>query len=326
MKVSIIGEGAWGTAVATVLAQNKHDVLIWCYHEVAANEINNQRQNNMYMPGVRLSEKIKASTNLQEVIEYSDFIFEAIPVQYLRSVLNQAKSFIKPNQKWVSLSKGIESGSLLFPTQIFDEIFENKTINAVISGPSFAQELIKKDLTAVNCASFDLNIAKEISDILNNEYFRACPTNDLIGVQAAAALKNVITLGVGIAQGADCGDNTKAMIITVGMNEISNLVKALGGKAETVYGLAGLGDLILTSTGKYSRNLEVGKRFGQGQTVEKIISDTGYTPESINTVKSIFQLSKKYNVHIPLCMGIFNIISGSRSVKEFFPSLFNCLV
>lgn len=326
MKISIIGEGAWGTAVSTVLSQNKHNVLVWCYHEVAANEINNHRQNNMYMPGVRLSEKIKASTSLEEVIAYSDFIFEAIPVQYLRGVLDQAKSFIKKNQNWISLSKGIESGSLLFPTQMLDEVFENRTINSVISGPSFAQELIKKDLTAVMCASTNLNIAKEISDILNNEYFRTCPTIDLVGVQAAAALKNVIALGVGIAQGADCGDNTKAMIITVGMNEISNLIKNLGGKMETVYGLAGLGDLILTATGKYSRNLEVGKRFGQGQSLEKIIADTGYIPESVNTVKSIFQLSKKYNIHMPLCMGIFNLINGSRSVNEFFPTLFNCLI
>jgi glycerol-3-phosphate dehydrogenase (NAD(P)+) len=325
MKVTVVGEGAWGTAVATLLAENGHDVLVWCYNESSANEINNIHQNRRYMPGIILSHKIKATCLIKEAIEYSDYIFEAIPVKFLRGVLLDSKQFISENQKWIALSKGIESDSLLFPTQMFKEIFEDKTINSAVSGPSFAQELIKKDLTAVNCASQDLKIANDIVQIMNNNYFRACVTTDLIGIQVSAALKNVITLGVGLALGAEVGDNTIAMIITVGMNEIAMLVEKMGGRVETAYGLAGLGDLILTSTGKFSKNLEVGKRLGRGQSLEKIIHETGYIPEGINTVKSVFKLSKKYDISLPLCTGVFHIINGSRTIHDLLPNLFNCL-
>jgi len=326
MKISLLGEGAWGTAFSTLLAENDHDVLVWCHYENISYEINKLHQNKRFMPGVKLSNKVKATNSLKEAIEYSDFIFEAIPVKFLRDVLNQSKEFIKKDQKWISLSKGIETDTLMLPTQMFEDSFGLETVNCAISGPSFAQELIKKDLTAVSCAAKDLKVASEIAQILNNDYFRACPITDLIGVQAAAALKNVVTLAVGLIEGADYGDNTRAMVITVGMHEISILVQKMGGKLETTYGLSGLGDLILTATGKFSKNLEVGRKLGQGQDLEKIIQETGYTPESINTVKSIFKLSKKYDVKLPLCNGVFNIISGSRTIKDLLPMLFNCLI
>lgn len=335
MKISVIGEGAWGTAISTLLAANNHDVLVWCYHENIVNEINTLHQNRRYMSGAKLSKKISATHSLKEAIEYSDYVFEAIPVQYLRNVLENSKDFIKENQIWIALSKGIEEDTLLLPTQMVDEIFANKTINCAISGPSFAQELTKKTLTAVDCAAKDVKVAKEVSDILNNEYFRACVTQDLIGVQVAGALKNVVTLGVGLLEGANVniteniqksGDNTRAMLITTGMHEIAKLVQKMGGKVETVYGLSGLGDLILTSTGKLSRNLEIGRRLGSGQSLEKIIEETGYTPEGINTAKSVFKLSKKYDISMPLCTGIFNVINGSRTVCDLLPNLFNCLI
>jgi len=326
VKITVIGEGAWGSAISTLLTNNGHDVLLWCYHENIANEINSIHQNRRYMSGLKLSEKIKATSSIKDAIEYSDYIFEAIPVEYLRSVLNSAKEFVKQDQKWISLSKGIEADTLLLPTQIFEDVFENRTINSAVLGPSFAQELVRKELTAVNVSSKDLDTAKKISEILNSDYFRACISEDLIGIEIAAALKNVITLGIGILEGANKGDNTRAMLVTIGMHEIAKLATKMGAKSETIYGLSGLGDLILTATGKYSKNLEVGRRLGSGQKLEKIIQDTGYIPESINSVKAIFKLSKKYDLSLPLCQNIFNIVNGSRTIQDILPLLFNCLV
>ena len=326
MKITVIGEGAWGSAISTLLADNGHDVLLWCYHENIANDINSIHQNRRYMPGLALSEKIKATSSIKDAVEFSDYIFEAIPVEYLRSVLNSAKKFIKKDQKWISLSKGIEADTLLLPTQIFKDVFGNMTINSAVLGPSFAQELIKKELTAVNVSSTNLDSAKKISEILNSDYFRACIVDDLVGIEIAAALKNIITLGIGLLEGANKGDNTRAMLVTIGMHEISKLAIKMGAKVETIYGLSGLGDLVLTTTGKYSKNLEIGRRLGAGQKLEKVIHETGYIPESINSVKAIFKLSKKYDVSLPLCLNIFNVLNGSRTIQDILPLLFNCLI
>lgn len=319
--VCILGEGAWGTAVATLLAHNGFKVRLWCYDAAVAQTIKEKQVNDRYLPGIQLSKHIEAITDLSQATCGVRWIFEAIPIKYLRSVLEKAKPCFVPEQVWVVLSKGIEQDSLLLPTQILDDVFKTTVQKAIFAGPSFADEVARKQITAVSVAATDCTLAHELQVMLANDYFRPYFSTDIIGVQIGAALKNVITLGVGILDGAGYGDNPKAFFITRGLKEMAHVSMLLGGKEETIYGLAGVGDLVLTSLGKLSRNLEVGRRLGNGEALDTIIQKTGYIPEGINTVIAVNQLMQKKGTMLPLCHGIYAIIQGKQKVQQLFEQL-----
>ncbi len=315
-RVAIIGEGAWGTAVATLLAHNGYRVTIWCYNEDVVDQINEGHRNKKFLSDVSLAESIWATADMKEALCDSEWIFEAIPVQFLRSVLQGAKSCFDANQKWVVLSKGIEQDTLLFPTQIIDDVFGVSVKKTVFAGPSFAQDVAKKQITAVTVAAPDCQLGQELQQMLANEYFRPYITTDMMGVQVGAALKNVITLGVGMLDGAGYTDNAKAFILTRGLHEMVQLAQSMGGRQETIYGLSGVGDLVLTAMGSLSRNLEVGKRLGKGQSLDAILKETGYIPEGINTVKSVYQLIKKQNLDLPICRGLYEVIFTDVTIQD----------
>lgn len=320
-RVAILGEGAWGTAVATLLAHNGYAVNVWCYHKELVEVINNTHKNERFLPGVVLSDAIHAVATIDEAVCDVEWVFEAIPIKYLRPVLQQAQSSVTSQQVWVVLSKGIEQKSLLFPTQLINQIFDKKVPMAVLAGPSFAMDLARKTVTAVTVAATDCTLGRVLQKMLANEYFRPYITTDVIGVQAGAALKNVITLGVGIIDGAAYSDNAKAFILTRGLHEMMQLVMAVGGQQETVYGLSGVGDLVLTAMGQLSRNLEVGQRLGRGQQLDTILKETGYIPEGINTVQSVYQLMQRVSVSLPICTGIYQVIFEQLSVNDFLKTL-----
>ncbi len=319
--IAIIGEGAWGTAVATLLVQNGHAVTIWCYHQEVVDQINTGHRNEKFLPGISLDPSIKATNDMKEALCDAQWVFEAIPVKFLRSVLQEAKACFDPEQVWVVLSKGIEQETLLFPTQIIDDVLGALVKKTIFAGPSFAADVAKKQITAVTVAAPDCDLGKELQQILANDYFRPYITTDMIGVQVGAALKNVITVGVGILDGAGYTDNAKAFLLTRGLHEMVQLATHLGGKQETVYGLSGVGDLVLTAMGSLSRNLDVGKRFGAGQQLEAILKETGYIPEGINTVQSVYQLMEKEKIDLPICRGIYEVIFTDTTLKQMLKSL-----
>ena len=319
--ITIIGEGAWGTAIATLLATNGYMVKLWCFDKIVAETISKNRYNERYLPGVKLPTNIKSTTNLSEALSDVDWVFEAIPVVFLRSLLLQALPWISPKQRWVILSKGIEQETLLLPTQIIDDVFSGKVKKAVFAGPSFAYEVATKQITAVTVAATDCSVGQELQCMLANDYFRPYISLDIIGVQVGAALKNVITLGVGLLDGAGYNDNAKAFFMTRGFHEMVQLACAMGGKPETLYGLSGFGDLVLTSMGKLSRNLEVGRRLGRGEQLTAILEQTGYTPEGINSVTSTCQLVERYNLNLSICRGIYAIIFEGESVQAMLNQL-----
>jgi len=319
--ICILGEGAWGTAVSTVLANNGYMVQLWCHDPEVAEDIKKSRVNKRYMPDIELSKTIIPTDHIEEAIANAEWIFEAIPVQYLRSVLEQTKPFVKAEQKWIVLSKGIEQESFLFPSQLIDNIFGAGIKKAVCVGPSFARGVVCKEVTAVVVACSNKDLCLQLKNILANDYFRPYESNDMIGSQIGSALKNVIALGIGILEGAGYGENTKAFVLTKGLQDMVTCAQALSGQKETIYGLAGVGDLVLTCTGGLSRNVMVGKCFGQGQSIEDIIAEKGVIPEGVNTVKSIYQLSQKYNIELPVCTGIYDIIFGGKSVASFLADL-----
>jgi glycerol-3-phosphate dehydrogenase (NAD(P)+) len=321
--ITIIGEGAWGTAVSTLLAENGHTVLLWCHDPEVKKAIENTGKNERYLPGISLSEKIIPVINLNEALEQSSWIFEAIPIKFLRSVLTAIDPSLCTKKPWVILSKGIEKETLLFPSQIVDTLICQELPKIVLFGPSFAQELAQKQVTAVTLATEDKNVGLTAQQLLANFYFRPYLSCDVMGVQIGGALKNVIALAVGMLTGAGYSDNTRTFIITRGLHEMVELAQACGGKKETLYGLSGVGDLILTSLGKLSRNTAVGQKLGQGQNLQTILQETGAIPEGINTLESVQQMIVQKKLKLPILSGIYDVIFKKLPLQNFLNNLMN---
>ncbi len=321
MKIAILGAGAWGTALATLLAHNGHDVLLWAYEAEVADDINNVHENKRYLPGIKLDNNIRATDDISQAICDAQWVFEAIPVKFLRKTLKQTVHCFSKDQVWVIASKGIEQDTLMLPSEIIDDVFDYQPKKAVIAGPSFAYDLARKDITGVAVAATDCAIADQLQEVLANLYFRPYVNLDMVGVQLAAALKNVITLGVGMLEGDGFADNAKAFLFTRGLHEMAQLGVSMGAQQETFYGLAGVGDLALTAMGKRSRNLEVGKRLAMGQSLDSILQQTGYIPEGINTVQSLHELGKQKHIPMPVCQGVYQVIFGRVSLHDMLADL-----
>jgi glycerol-3-phosphate dehydrogenase (NAD(P)+) len=321
-KVSMIGEGAWGTAVATVLAHNGYTVQLWCHDPAVVESIKRTRFNERYLPGVPLSSSIHPTSNLKEAVDGSSFIFEAIPVQYLRQVLQEVRPFISPLQPWIALSKGIEQETLFLPTQIINDVLGTECKTAALVGPSFAREVAARQLTAINFAYHD-DFYRDTNHqlLLNNEYFNVKRSTDFIGVQVGSALKNVIALGIGMLDGAGYGANAQAYFFTLGLHEIARVIEACGGNRETAYGLCGVADLVLTAMSKQSKNWTVGVRIGKDQPLKDVLKETGFIPEGLNTVQSTFELAKRHALPLPLCIGMYEVLFAHRSINELMHSL-----
>jgi glycerol-3-phosphate dehydrogenase (NAD(P)+) len=314
--VCVIGEGAWGTAVATLLAHNGYTVNLWCYHAHIAGDINCTRVNTRYMPGYKLSSRIYATTDMARALDKSAHIFVAIPVQYLRSICTVLLPHLQSTHILVALSKGIEKDALALSTDIMDDVLGSSIKKAVIAGPSFAHDLIREQPTGFVVASHTHATASALCNMLKNEFCTLTVSADVRGVQLCSAIKNVIALGVGILDGAQYGDNTKTLFVMRCIDEMCVLVKACGGSVETVYGLAGIGDIMLTAYGMHSRNVIVGRRIGAGERLDAVIAATGHIPEGVNTVLSIHDLARHMHVTMPLCQEVYNVLHNNTPIKN----------
>lgn len=318
MKVTVLGEGAWGTAISTLLASNGHEVKLWCHDKEVAQSIINTRINYKYFKEFKLDPKINPVTDISQALEESNWIFEAIPVKFLRSIINICSKNINPEIPWIILSKGIENETLLLPSQIIDDCLNFIPQKVILSGPSFAVDLAQKQVTAVNLASTNINLAQNLKSILDNNYFFTKIIDDPIGAQVCGALKNIIALAIGMLEGAGYTDNTKAYIITEGLKEISLINKALGGKIETTYDLAGVGDLVLTSLSNKSKNFQLGYKLGKGEKLEEILKNSSSFAEGPNTITSAIKLIKKYNLDLRLIKNIYSMVYEDKNLNNIF--------
>lgn len=316
VPVVVLGGGAWGCAIANLLADRNCDVLLWCREQEVADEINRQHRNSVYLAGLQLHSRVKATTDLAAAANHSELIFEAIPVAYLRSVLHAFKPY-QTNHRWVVLSKGIEQHSFALPSQIIEETIKPSAV-AVIAGPSYARDLVELQFTAAVLASADEELSRDLLRILPCYYFCLIPSRDVAGVQVAGAVKNVLALAVGIAKGAGCKDNTIAFILTRGMEEMAGILMFFGGERLTMYGLAGLGDMLLTCTGSLSKNQRAGVLLGQGKSPADVRAEFKTMPEGVNTAQSLAVLMDREGLSFPIMTATQRFITGNDSIEDFF--------
>ena len=298
MNVTVLGDGAFGTAFATLLAHNGHQVTLWCYNKNVAEYILNNHINTKYLPNVQLKKNIIPTTSLEKALR-NDFIFEAIPIAFMRSTLEQCKNYVQKNQHWILLSKGIEQKKLLLPSHIIKDIFSENISCTVLSGPSYAYDLAIQQPTKVMLAG-QKELCKEISALLTNTYFSLETSEDIIGVQLVGALKNCIAVGVGLLDGAGYGANTQILFIMHMLEEIKIILHAYNCSEKTMYSFAGIGDIILTCFGKQSRNYKFGQLIGRGNNFEKTIQALEIAPEGINTLQSVQEITQKHMLKLQL--------------------------
>jgi glycerol-3-phosphate dehydrogenase (NAD(P)+) len=324
-QIAVLGAGAWGTAMAVLLADNGHDVRLWCYESEVACDIATFRMNKKYLPDVLLSERITAITDIAHACNGAEWIFESVPSKFIRTILHDVKHAAPSTERlpWVILSKGIEQDSLLAPSQILQEVFDNRDMSIVVlGGPNFAAELTQRAMTATVIASHNKQLATDLAALVRNDYFRPIISDDMIGIQVCGAIKNVLAVAIGLAQGAGYKhENTRALLITQGLAEVAVLVEHFGGKKETVYGYAGLGDLFLTCAGSLSKNLRVGKMLGKGAQLDELSASLPALPEGISSSVALYELIKKHDLDLPLCCSVYESVFEDKPFGNVFDAL-----
>ena len=316
-KISVIGSGGWGIALTILLYKNGHDLTIWSFDKREAEELKTTRENKTKLPNILLPEDIKVTDNLKEAVDNKDVLILAVPSKAIRSVSKSLKDIIKDNQIIVNVAKGLEEDTLKTMTDIIEEELKGKKPQvAVLSGPSHAEEVGKGVPTTCVVSAHNKELTLYLQNIFMNPSFRVYTSPDMLGVEIGGALKNVIALAAGIADGLNYGDNTKAALITRGIKEISLLGVAMGGEQSTFYGLTGLGDLIVTCASMHSRNRRAGILLGQGKTLDEAIKEVNMVVEGVYSAKSALMAAKKYNVEIPIIEQVNAVLFENKNAAE----------
>ena len=316
-KISVIGSGGWGIALAILLHRNAHNLTIWSFDKKEAEELKISRENKTKLPNILIPEDIKVTDDLNEAINNKDILILAVPSKAIRSVSKSLKDIIKEEQIIVNVAKGLEENTLKTMTDIIEEELKNKNPKvAVLSGPSHAEEVGRGIPTTCVVSSHNKELTLYLQNIFMNPAFRVYTSPDMIGIEIGGALKNVIALAAGIADGLNYGDNTKAALITRGIKEISTLGVAMGGEQSTFYGLTGLGDLIVTCASMHSRNRRAGILLGQGKTLDETIKEVNMVVEGVYSAKSALMAAKKYNVEIPIIEQVNAVLFENKNAAE----------
>ncbi|WP_312699560.1 NAD(P)H-dependent glycerol-3-phosphate dehydrogenase [Sedimentibacter sp.] len=314
-KITLLGGGSWGTALAKLLSENGHRVIVWLRDENQCRELDIERVNKKYLPKIRIPDNIIFTSDINEAAKDAEMLLIVTPTQKIRSVLKQIDKEYKTDKIIINASKGIEVGTLCMVSDIVKEETTNCTF-AVLSGPSHAEEVGLSLPTAITVACDDKKTAEEIQDAFMSSYFRVYTNEDVTGSEIGGALKNIIALGAGISDGIGYGDNAKAALINRGIVEIARLGIAMGADIHTFYGLTGIGDLIVTCTSTHSRNYNAGRLIGQGLKKDEAIEKIGMVVEGIPTTYAAYELSKKFDIDMPIVDAMYDILENDADVKE----------
>lgn len=316
VEAAVLGAGSWGTALAQILARRGHSVRLWGRETEIIDEVNSKHSNELYFPGITLHQAVRGFHSAEEAVKGAAAVIIVVPSVAVREVAHKIREAVEPGAIVISAAKGLEGDTLKTMSAVIEEELGSKARVAVLSGPSFAAEVIREYPTAVAVASRNPEVAKLAADLVHQDVFRAYTSTDTIGVEIGGAVKNVIALAVGVVDGVGMGLNARAGLITRGLAEIQRLVVALGGQRHTVSGLSGLGDLLLTATGDLSRNRQVGLRLGRGEKLEEIIESLGQVAESVVTAPKALELARRHHVDAPLTEEIVRVLNGEHGIKE----------
>ena len=325
--IAVIGGGAWGTGIAIVLGRKgSHRVRLWAHEADVCESIMQTRINDKFLPGCRIPDSVTASNDLAATLRGAEIVVSVMPSQHCRALFERMRPLLQPQSLIVSATKGLEEGSLLRMTEVIAQVLkrDNGTAPAVgaLSGPSFAQEVARGDPTAITIASSDAALLRTVQQEFSDPTFRVYTNSDVVGVELGGALKNIVAIAAGISDGLGFGHNSAAALITRGLAEMTRLVVACGGRAETMAGLAGLGDLVLTCTGGLSRNRSVGVELGRGHKLPEIIAGMhGMVAEGVFTTSAAVGLARARNVEMPITEQMHAILHEGKSPREAIQQL-----
>jgi len=321
MKIGVIGAGSWGTALAHLVSSSGNDVTIWAFEPEVVDDINKNHANSLFQPGISLSPSLRATGEIEEAAQGAEFLLCVTPSHVVRQVFENVADIIPPNLPIVSATKGLETDTLMTMSQVLSEVVGGQNRIGVLSGPSFAADVLHNLPTAVAVASTDHDLADKVRDVCSTERFRVYSRDDLLGLEIGGALKNVFAISAGIVDGLNWGDNARAAMITRGLAEMTRLGVAMGAKAETFAGLGGIGDLVLTCTGDQSRNRTVGLRLGAGESLEQIMDGRHTVAEGVKTTQAAARLAEREGVDMPIVTQINAVLDGKISPEEALTTL-----
>jgi len=313
--VAVLGAGNWGSAIANLIACNGHDVLLWCRRQEQADELNNEHTNQHYVPGLRLSDRIRATSVLRECVERVPLLFMVVPSKAFRDVCREAGEIVTPEQLLIHATKGFEAGTHARMSQIIRQETCIKQLG-VLSGPNIAQEIVEGRPSGTVVASKFPRLIAEALKVLVSPRFRVYSGDDVAGVELCGALKNVVAIAAGIASQLQLGENARALLITRGLAEMRRLSDALGARAETCGGVAGLGDLIVTCSSPLSRNNRVGAALARGEKLPDIIDRLGMVAEGVNTARVAHEIIARHSLEAPVFEAVHRIVHQGESPQE----------
>ncbi|HXJ67226.1 MAG TPA: NAD(P)H-dependent glycerol-3-phosphate dehydrogenase [Actinomycetota bacterium] len=319
MNITVLGAGSWGTTVATIAA-HRNPTVLWARNEDDVLGINQRHENSRYLAGFTLPDDLRATADLEEAVADADVLVVGIPSSSFREVLEQAAPHVRPWIPVVSLTKGFERGTHLRMTQVVKDVLPGRPA-AALTGPNIAKEIMAGFAAASVVATEDLSVASALQGVLRRGLFRIYTNHDVVGCEVGGALKNVVAIASGMAQGLGVGDNTRSMVITRGLSELTRLGVAMGGDPMTFAGLAGMGDLMVTCISPHSRNRHVGEQLGQGVPLDEILSNMTMVAEGVKTAGLVMELAKQHGVELPICSRIEGVVSGRLTVLEAYEGL-----
>lgn len=315
LKIAVLGGGSFGTVLANIAAENGHAVKLWLRDAERAADVNKTHENSRYLPGYRLSDALIASADLQDVLHAADLVFVSIPSSSFRAVVKQAAPHLNPNQMIVSTTKGIEAESFSLMSQILREELPHARIG-VLSGPNLAKEIAGRQLTATVIASDDAELRNRVQQVLHRNYFRVYASSDTYGVELGGTLKNIYAIAAGLSAALGMGENTKSMLMTRSLAEMSRFAVCMGANPMTFIGLAGVGDLIVTCMSPLSRNYRVGFALGQGKSLDEAVSVLGQVAEGVNTIKQVKEKAAAMDVYMPLVSALYAVVFEHAPIAD----------
>jgi glycerol-3-phosphate dehydrogenase (NAD(P)+) len=322
-RVSILGAGSWGIALATSLLENRHQIKLWEFDQSAAARLDQSREEPDKLPGIKLSPEIVVTDNLLKAVENAELLLLVVPAQVMRQVVEQLKTTGCEPEAIVACAKGIEVGSLQRMSEVIGEVLGQEVLPRVtsLSGPSHAEEVARNQPTSVVAAGSNLDVVERVQQIMSTTTFRVYGSDDLAGVELGGSLKNVIAVAAGIIHGLELGDNTLGALLTRGLAEMSRLGTRMGAKAETFAGLSGLGDLVTTAASRHSRNRLVGERIGRGEKLSDILESMKMVAEGVETTRAAVKLAERYDVEMPITTQVHEVLFNDKPPLEAIGNL-----